>query len=158
MIKDLWIYAFRAPLTKDQLKKVEEEVSGFVLNWKSHGREVPGEYFYKYDQFFFLHNTNPLSGCSIDGLTNVFKGIKSRYQLDALRDLFFYRSREGKIVSVEKYDLKKKIQVGEIDLNSIVFNNDINTKADFFEKPWESTLNKNWVFLKYQNLFHPMKN
>ena len=112
MARDIWVYAFRNPLSENQLGVVREKLDGFVSNWKSHGQETPGEYFYNYNQFFFLHNPKPesLSGCSIDGLMHVFQEIKLLHQLDALSDLFFYRDKKGSIVSVEKYNLKKKLK------------------------------------------------
>ncbi len=157
MNKNFWIYAFPRTLQNNELNAVNQELSNFVQVWKSHQKATPGEYFSKYQQFFFFHNPYDLSGCSIDSLTHIFKKIKATYDLDVFHQLFFYRDENNNIVATQKYYLKKEIIAGKITKNSIVFNNDITTKEEFINKPWESKLTKSWVFQKYQELFPTLK-
>ncbi len=154
-MKNLWIYAFTKPLSQAECDEVKSRFEVFVSAWKVHGKPASGSFFMRYNQFLFLHNSNDLSGCSIDSSTQILKDLKQENNLDALNSAnrLFYRDSSNQITWVEKYLIETKLKEKEINQDSIIFNNKISTLESFDNGEWEIPLKNSWVFNKYENLF-----
>ena len=68
----LWIFTADRPLSASDQHQLQETLSGFIAQWTSHGRPVPGEVTLAHDRFVLVaaHLAGGVSGCGIDSLVH----------------------------------------------------------------------------------------
>ena len=142
----IWVFQSNKTLGSLLVKKIEVDIINFLNNWTSHNLEIKSSYKILHSLFLIIsvesNFSNP-SGCSIDKLINFVKKINQRYNIDFLNRLNI-SYRHGSVVKVvDMTQFKKLILDGIINLDTIIFNNMVNTKAELNEN-WEIKASKSW--------------
>lgn len=147
----VWIYQSNRRFTDQETAEIQNILNDFVAQWTAHGHQLKAkaEVFHHY--FIVLtvdQEVANATGCSIDSSVRVIKEIESKFGLD-LFDRFNMAYKIGDDVHVAtKEDFETLISIKKIGLETIVFNNLVQTLEDF-EQKWEVPLQDSW----HKNIF-----
>ncbi|TKC05738.1 ABC transporter ATPase [Pedobacter polaris] len=142
----VWIYQSNRQFTATETAEIQQQLDAFTAQWKAHGHQLKakGEIFYNF--FIVLtvdQDAASATGCSIDSSVRLIKEIESTYGVD-LFDRFNMAYKIGDEVHVNtKEDFETLITIKKIGPQTIVFNNLVQTLAEF-EQKWEVPLAESW--------------
>ncbi|SDX50911.1 hypothetical protein SAMN05444411_106102 [Lutibacter oricola] len=142
----VWIYQSSKSFSNEEIEIINSKTEDFIENWTRHGDDLKASYRVVYNQFIVLavdEKFNDVSGCSIDASVNLIKQLEKEFNTN-LTDKLNISFKVGEAINIVKLaDFQKYAKDGKITSNTIVFNNLVNTKADF-DKNWEVTADKSW--------------
>jgi hypothetical protein len=154
----VWIYQADRMMTDEQQQMIKDELLGFLADWTSHHQQLltAGDIFY--NRFVVLladERYVGAGGCSIDRSVHFIQYLESQYNISLLeRTLVAYCLENDpsahSIKTAPLADLKLLFNSGEINGNTLVFNNLVTTKAAF-ETKWILPLAQSW-HKKFVNL------
>ena len=143
----IWIYQTNALVSDAVAAKINATMQEFAEQWTSHNRALTawGAFLHNCFLVFAVDETMAgASGCSIDKSVNFIKNIEAEYQLDFFdRWAFSYKDKNGKIQIADRDAFAELYAQGAIDDKTAVFNNLVQTKADF-ESKWCVALEDSW--------------
>lgn len=142
----VWIYQSNRAFTNTELAKIEEKLNNFTAQWSAHGKllkakaEIPNPFFIV---LIVDENQAPATGCSIDSSVKVIKEIEAEFGVD-LFDRFNMAYKDGEQIKVNsKSDFETLISIKKINADTIVFNNMVQTLAEYQSK-WEVPIKNSW--------------
>jgi hypothetical protein len=143
----IWIFAANRKLSSSETSELLAKLDEYLANWKAHGAPVQAAKELRYDQFVIIA-ANPdvtaPSGCSIDDMTRAIKSLGEKFKVDFFGALkVFYREGDDIIVT-DRATFKSKSRAGEIDEETIVFDNSLTSLADFRAGKWELPAGESW--------------
>lgn len=142
----IWIYQSNRALTAEEGKDLLARMETFAGQWKAHGKSLSAGIRLQYDRFLIIRVDEEVAqatGCSIDKSVHLLKDIQQDLGVDFFdRMQIAYRDSEG-IQAVSRQEFEKLVEQGEVNENTIVFNNMI-TAADDFSTQWEVPLKESW--------------
>jgi hypothetical protein len=147
----IWIYQSNRKFTDQETAEIQETLNRFTEQWTAHGHQLKAkaEIFH---QFFIVltvdQETANATGCSIDASVRVIKEIETRYDLDLFDRFNMAYKFDGEVHVVSKEDFETLISIKKIGLDTIVFNNLVQTREEF-EQKWEVPLQDSW----HKNIF-----
>ena len=148
----VWIFQADRFLNEKEIQLVNTTMNDFIPNWASHGNELFGGFELKNALFLIVgvdEEQSPASGCSIDSLTRVVKELGARLNVDFFNRLnIAYLSALGKLELVSMSTFKQLIQAGEVNENTLVFNNLVQNRGELNER-WQTQVKNSW----HSNLF-----
>ncbi|VAW25395.1 hypothetical protein MNBD_BACTEROID04-1186 [hydrothermal vent metagenome] len=142
----IWIYQSNREFSDNELEIIKTKLDSFIENWQGHGDDLKASYQLKYNQFIILavdEKFNEVSGCSIDASVNLIKQFEKEFMLDLTNKLNISFKDNNNINIVSLSDFQHYVKQGKINLNTIVFNNMVTSKADYINN-WEVTADKSW--------------
>ncbi len=142
----IWIYQANRKLSDDEVQKIAEQTREFLTQWTAHGTELEAGFEVKYNRFIVigLNQANAsASGCSIDASVRFIQSLEKQFELDLLdkMNVTFYNGPYIAHKSLE--DFKKMAKSRSVSPNTVVFNNLVNTKAEY-EEHWEVPAKDSW--------------
>lgn len=140
----VWIYQADRLLSATEAEAIEQELRNFVQQWTTHGTPVPAFGTVYHQAFVVLIADIPTSGCSIDSSVHLLKNIEQQYQISLFNRLLTAYFAAGQLFIVGKKQLQQALQSGQITLQTPVFNNLVQTKADW-ETQWQIPLGNSWL-------------
>ena len=150
----IWIYQSERRLTDEEVIKISELLHAYTESWQAHGADLKASYRVMYNHFVILavnEDANAATGCSIDDSVRAVKSIQQHIDTNLLDRLSItYKDKDGRVKIVSKKIFRELIETGDINENTIVFNNMI-TKLGEYEKYWEVPMHQSWhtnVFAK----------
>lgn len=142
----IWVYQCDRPFTDEELKEVEPATDEFLKEWAAHGSDLKAGYEIPYNRFIVIGLDQKMespSGCSIDSSVHFIKDLEKSYNVDLL-DRMNVTFKQGKYLDYKPLvDFKKLVKNRSVSPNTIVFNNLVNTKAEY-EDYWEVPLAESW--------------
>ena len=143
----VWIYQSDKKITKDAELKIKNKLKEFVENWTAHSQVLKSSFDIRYNFFIILsidESLNKASGCSVDSLFRVIKEIEEICEISLLsrENLAFFIDDE--VVVIELKNIKDEIKKGNINTQSIFFNN----FANYIEElptNWMIPIEKTWL-------------
>ncbi|MFD1768564.1 ABC transporter ATPase [Sphingobacterium suaedae] len=152
-MKRVWIYQSNRLLSAEEVEQISQILQEFVVQWTAHGNQLAGSFLIKYNLFVILQvdeGKAMVTGCSIDKSVHLLKKIEERLDVSLFdRMQIAYRRSEDEIVVAGRDRFEQLIAAGEVDRDTIVFNNMVGTAQDFADN-WEVPLKDSWhakVFL-----------
>lgn len=142
----VWIYQSDREFTENEEEQISKKLVNFVSNWKRHGDDLQASFKIEYNQFIVLsvdENYNDVSGCSIDASVHIVKELEKEFGLDLLNKMNVSFKDGQNINTVSLKAFKEYIKLQKINGDTVVFNNMINSKADF-KSAWEVEASKSW--------------
>ncbi|NOQ74498.1 MAG: hypothetical protein GQ574_20980 [Crocinitomix sp.] len=143
----IWIFQSDRFLTAHECEEINKAMHEFIPNWASHGNDLYGGFALEKALFLIVgvdETKSPASGCSIDSLTRVVKDLGAKLNINFFNRLAIaYEDGQGKIEIVSMADFKRMLTENKVDSNTIVFNNLVNTRADFDSK-WRTSVQSSW--------------
>lgn len=142
----IWIYQANRKLSDDEVAQIEKLTEEFLTKWTAHGADLEAGVEIKYNRFIIigLNQANAsASGCSIDASVHFIQSLEEKFHVDLLdkMNVTFY---SGKYIAYKPLDeFRKMAKNRSVSKNTIVFNNLVNTKAEYLEN-WEVPAAASW--------------
>lgn len=143
----VWIYQANRILTIDEALIVQEKTAQFIEGWAAHGSKLMAS-FELVDNLFLIISVDEqvasASGCSIDSCVHFIQKLQAELNLDFFNRLnvAFMKERKLKICTLNEFEAQ--VKSGEINQQTLVFNNTIQSVSD---------LKNNWL-VEAQNSWH----
>src|SRR5450432_2513737 len=82
----IWVYQSDKNLSDEQIKEIEDGLTAFFSQWKSHGEEVRADYKILYHRFIILvaDAADPLCGRAMDASVRFIKETGEKMQINFL--------------------------------------------------------------------------
>ena len=141
----VWIFQSVTLIDDHIVEKINEKLTLFLSEWKSHQNNVISSFEIISNTFIIIaaDDNNLVSGCSIDSLINFVKELENIHDLQLLDKLHVKYIENGKIITQHLNQFKIYCQgLGKND-NLVVFNNlvkDINE----LENNWQVNIKDSW--------------
>lgn len=146
-MKKVWIYQADRFFTQPELQEAQAKLDAFIAEWTAHGSQLAGKAEIKYNLFVVLtvdEGVAQVTGCSIDKSVRILKELEEQLNIGLFnRTLISYRDNENNIQLVSRDVFEALCKEGEVNSETIVFNNLAQTEADFQNK-WEIPLKNSW--------------
>src|SRR5690606_16655381 len=142
----IWIYQANRKLSDDEVAEITTRTEDFLTKWTAHGAALEAAVEVRYNRFIVigLNQANAsASGCSIDASVHFIQSIQEKYNIDLLdkMNVTFY---SGEYIAYKPLeDFRKMAKDKSVSKNTVVFNNLVNTKAEYLEN-WEVPANESW--------------
>jgi hypothetical protein len=145
-LSKVWIYQSSRLFSSDEVDALRQHVKDFASRWTAHGEPVKADGEVLYDRFIVLmaDERSFVSGCSIDASVNFIRSLGKEYDTNFFDRWLIAYLKDGEVQQCGKQDLDKLLNTGEIDDETIVFNNLVQTKKDFEEK-WQMPYGESWL-------------
>lgn len=142
----VWIYQSDRRLSDTEVEEIKQYGDRFINQWAAHGADLKAALDVFYNQFIVLfadESQVKASGCSIDSSVRFVKEIGNAYGVDLFDRLNITFKQGPKIDLLRMNDFQVALEKGQLNENTIVFNNLVETKLDF-ETKWEVPLKESW--------------
>lgn len=143
----IWIFQSTQFLEFEKVERISARLMNFLDDWKAHGHPLNASFTIIYDRFIIVsldEASYQATGCSIDKLTQQIVGFENELQVSLLdRTQIAYRDHNNMIETMHMMDFRAALENGDLDANTIVFNNLISTKEELAAK-WETTISQSW--------------
>jgi hypothetical protein len=134
----IWVYQSNRKLSDEEVVILIPKIEDFLEQWTAHGSDLEAGFEIKYNRFIVLglNQANAsASGCSIDASVRFIQSLEQEF------DVTFYN---GEFIAHKSLiDFRKMAKARSVSPNTIVFNNLVNTKAEYLEN-WEVPAKESW--------------
>jgi hypothetical protein len=147
----VWVYQSDRKLSAQEVSEIQELLNRFTAKWTAHGYQLTAKAEIIYDYFIVImadDKENFVSGCSISTSVSTIENIGMHYGIDFFNRYNMAYKVNGEVKVASKEDFETLISSHKIGLDTIVFNNLIQSLADF-ETKWEVALKDSW----HKNIF-----
>lgn len=142
----LWIYQSNRKLADDEVAKMSSELESFLMQWSAHGQPLEASFIIKYNRFIILAVNDQLhapTGCSIDASVAIIQKLEKAFDIQLL-DKMNVTYKTGDFIAFKSLsDFKKMVKDKSVNENTIVFNNLVNTIAEWNDF-WEVEAKDSW--------------
>ena len=142
----IWIYQCNRSFSDSELEEISEKLTTFLEGWTAHGADLQSGFEIKYKRFIVIaldQKVNTATGCSIDASVKFIQELETEYKVD-LMDKMNVSYKQGEYIAYKSLtDFKKMAKDKAVSKNTIVFNNLVNTKAEYQEF-WEVHASESW--------------
>lgn len=142
----VWIYQADRALTEQEVVLINKDALTFIDNWTAHGKLLKSQLEIFYNRFLVLfvdESQANASGCGIDKSIHFFQNLEKQLNINLMNRLLVAYKINDEVKTCSLSNFEKKIELGEITPETIVFNNLVSTKAEF-ESNWEIPLKNSW--------------
>jgi hypothetical protein len=144
----VWIFGASRPLTSDESNRLLEQVDRFLEGWAAHGAPLVGARDWRHDRFLIVgadERATGVSGCSTDTLFHALGAAGQALGADFRdRTLVYWRDAAGEVRSAPRPEFRALAAAGEVDADTMVFDNTVATVGDLREGLWETRLGSTW--------------
>ena len=142
----VWIYQASTPFAEQEIPAIREQIKAFAQDWVSHNRALRSYGDVWHDRFVVLmvdESRAGASGCSIDASVHFVQDLAEATGVDLFDRMVFTYRADRAIKSAPREEFARLYADGVIDDDTLVFDNLVQTKADF-ETHWEKRLADSW--------------
>lgn len=142
----IWIYQANRKLSEEEIEKIKEETADFLVKWTAHGATLEAGFEIRYNRFIIIglnQATVAASGCSIDASVHFIQSLEEKFDVDLLDKMNVTYYNGDYIAYKSLNDFRKMAKNKAVSKNTIVFNNLVNTKAEYLEN-WEVPAHESW--------------
>lgn len=143
----VWVYQSNREFTAEEVEVIKSKGNEFLKTWNSHGAALHAALEIFYNRFIVIfvdENHASASGCSIDKSVHFIKQLEKDFNVSLFDRMKVAYKSEGKILTVNFSEMDKYFSKGEIDENTVVFNNLVITKKQFLAH-WEVPVKESWI-------------
>ena len=142
----VWIYQANRPFSDQELQEISTQSEEFITQWTVHGSELKASFEIRYKRFIIFgldQELNMASGCSIDASVHFIQKLEKQYNVELL-DKMNVSYKQGEFIAYKNLiDFRKMAKEKAVSPNTIVFNNLVNTKAEYLSD-WEVPASESW--------------
>jgi hypothetical protein len=146
----VWIYQSNRLFTINEALHIEDMLKSFYTSWKSHGASVKGHADLLFGQFIIImadETATAVGGCSTDGSVRLVKEIEKTFNVSLFERQLLAFVVKDKVQLIPMSQLNYALENDFIDLETIYFNNLVQTKAEL-ESNWLVPIKKSWLASK----------
>lgn len=142
----VWIYQSSRKLSEVEVEFISKQTKLFLTQWTAHGVNLEAGFEIRYQRFIIIglnQENASASGCSIDASVHFIQSLEKALGVDLL-DKMNVTYYTGEFIAYKSLlDFKKMAKDKSVSLNTIVFNNLVNTKEEYQEN-WEVPAKDSW--------------
>lgn len=143
----VWVYQSTRPFTMAEAITIRKHINSFVDQWTSHKAGVTGWGDLLHNRFVILmadeSEVKP-SGCSIDSSVRFVKGLEQEMKTQFFDRWNIAYIKNNEVLSCNKEELCKLVESGEINDDTVVFNNLVQNKAELLNN-WQIPYSQSWL-------------
>lgn len=142
----VWVYQANRKLTDEEVTDISKKTAAFLTEWTAHGANLEAGFEIKYNRFIVIglnQENASASGCSIDASVRFIQSLEKTHGVDLLDKMNVTYYNGEHIAHKPLADFKKMANARSVSPNTIVFNNLVNTKAEYLEN-WEVPAKESW--------------
>lgn len=142
----VWIYQSNRRFTDVETAAIQKKLDDFTTQWMAHGHQLKAKADIPYQFFIVLivdQDIAAATGCSIDSSVRLIKEIEQTYGVDLFDRFNMAYKIDDQVLVVGKEDFETLISAKKITPQTIVFNNLVQTLAEY-EQKWEVPLEESW--------------
>jgi hypothetical protein len=142
----VWVFQADRFLTDSELSFIQEQLTGFLTVWASHGTPMKSAFYIKDACLVVValdENIQAASGCSISALTDLFKAFDSKFNLSFFNRFSIAHKTGSKVTLSTVNDFKDLIKMGKVNAETLVYNNLVTVKNEL-DTHWEIPLKNSW--------------
>jgi len=142
----VWIYQSNRAFTAEEQSKIEKDLNAFTAQWEAHGAQLKAKGELRYNRFVILvvdEVQASASGCSIDRSVGFIRDLEKDYGVNMFDRFNMAYKKNNEVYSCNRDEFEALLQAGEINGDTIVFNNMVQTKAEL-DANWEVALKDSW--------------
>ncbi len=142
----IWVYQCSRTITDQELEKLQKHTHDFVDAWTAHKEALKASFEIRYNRFLILmidEKQAAASGCSIDSSIHFIRSIEKELNVSFFDRLSLAYWASGALHVISKDEFENKMEKSEINEETIVFNNLVQSKIDLDTK-WEVPLKDSW--------------
>lgn len=144
----LWVFAATRPLAPQEAATLLQRVDDHLRGWKAHGSPVVGARDLRHERFLLVaadERATGVSGCSIDSLHRALQEVERETGIELLdRSPVWYRGEGGEIRCVSRREFRGLAEAGEVEEETVVFDNTVSTVGAVRAGAWETPLRESW--------------
>lgn len=142
----IWIYQSNRPFSEEELAELNIKLKDFLQEWAAHGANLKASFEIRYNRFIIIaldQSLNAASGCSIDTSVHFIQQLEKEYNVELL-DKMNVSFKNGDFIAYKPLsEFRKMARQRAVSPNTIVFNNLLNTKAEYLSD-WEVPASDSW--------------
>ncbi len=142
----VWIYQANRSFSDQELQEITTQSEDFITQWTVHGADINASFEIRYKRFIIFgldQEVNAASGCSIDASVHFIQHLEKQYNVELL-DKMNVSYKQGEFIAYKNLlDFRKMAKEKAVSPNTIVFNNLVNTKAEYLSD-WEVPASESW--------------
>lgn len=142
----VWVYQGDRVLSSEETVAIQHQLDEFATQWKAHGHQLQAKAQVLYNLFLVFtvdEAAANVTGCSIDSSVRVVKEIEQQYGIDLFNRFNLAYKQDDQVIVVNKEDFETLVNIKAIGPETIVFNNMVQTLAEF-EAKWEVPFEQSW--------------
>jgi hypothetical protein len=143
----LWIFPASRPLDEDERRRVLVETDAFIDQWTAHGVPLSAAREIRHDQFVLVgvnERAAGVSGCSVDALVRRMSQLQSMLGVELTNNAPVLFRRGERIERLPREQFAELAAVGEVGLDTVVFDNTVDTVGDVRDGSWEVRAVDTW--------------
>lgn len=133
-------------MSDEEVAKISEKTQTFLEKWTAHGTSLEAGFEIKYNRFIILglnQSSASASGCSIDASVHFIQSLEKEFSLDLMDKMNVTYYNGDYIAHKSLTDFRKMAKNKSVTQNTVVFNNLVNTKAEYLQD-WEVPAKDSW--------------
>jgi predicted HTH domain antitoxin len=133
-------------LNQEEESAILQILGDFTSNWQAHGHDLAALGEVIHHQFIILSVDEQVSGatgCSIDKSVALMKDIEQKFNINLFDRFRVAFKLNAELKSCSREDFEKMIENGEVNEDTLVFNNLIQTRKEL-KTSWEIPLKDSW--------------
>lgn len=142
----VWIYQANRSFSDQELLEISSQSEDFITQWTVHGTDLQASFEIRYKRFIIFgldQELNMASGCSIDASVHFIQQLEKQYNVELL-DKMNVSYKQGEFIAYKNLiDFRKMAKEKAVSPSTIVFNNLVNTKAEYLTD-WEVPASESW--------------
>lgn len=142
----VWVFQASRKLSESEVEILKPRTEAFLSQWTAHGQNLEAGFEVRYNRFIVLglnQDNASASGCSIDASVKFIQSLEKDFEV-ALLDKMNVTFYNGQFIAHKSLsDFRKMAKAKSVSANTIVFNNLVNTKAEYLEN-WEVPAKESW--------------
>lgn len=143
----VWVYQGDRFLTTNEVESINSDLEGFVSSWTAHGSALAGKGLVVDNLFIVIEvdeSQAGVTGCSIDKSVHFLQSLGQKYNIDFFNRMkVSFRQNDGKVALVNRSQFEDLIKTGEVNSETIVFNNLIQNSEDL-QTNWQIPFKESW--------------
>lgn len=142
----IWIYQSDRILKQEEESAIIKILGDFTSNWQAHGHDLAALGEVIHHQFIILSVDEQVAGatgCSIDKSVALMKDIEQKFNINLFDRFRVAFKLNDELKSCSREGFEKMIENGEVNADTLVFNNLIQTRKEL-QTSWEIPLKDSW--------------
>lgn len=142
-----WVYMADRIFSDAEEQELNSRFEQFTEQWTAHNNQLKASMDLLHNRFVVVmvdESFNGVSGCGIDKSVNFLKTLAEEFKVDFFNRLLVAYQKEDQIRVVNQHFIPNLLLQGDINENTPVFSNAVQTKEQF-DTLWLTPLKNTWL-------------
>jgi hypothetical protein len=144
----IWVFPVQSRLSEDEREAISRSVTSFLDGWAAHGTPLTGAFRWEEGRFLVVgvdQASVPPSGCSIDSMVRVLKGLEQELQKGLVdHSRVYFRDPDGGIAQGTRAEFRAAAAEGRVSPETRVFDTTLTSLAQLRGGRLEVPASQSW--------------